>query len=518
MVTGMNRREALLAMGSAALGILGPSAKSLTFASQSGQAFSRGTVVQLAKDLAAKGFEPPAEVPALFREFGYDQYRDIRFKKDLAWWAGEERGFAVELLHGGFIYKTPVQIHIVEDGRPKPVRYSSDLFDFGPNLNVPPIDGEPLFSGIRLLAPINTPSHYDEFAVFQGASYFRALGAGQIYGGSARGLAVDTGEPKGEEFPFFRSFWIEQPAGKSKTIVVHALLDSVSVTGAFTFRIKPGHVTEMDVQATLFARKDLDHLGLAPLTSMYLFASSERPRFDDYRTAVHDSDALAVHGKDGGWLVRPLANPKNLQVSSFSDSSIKGFGLQQRARRFSDFNDLEARYELRPSAWVEPKVDWGEGQVELIEIPSDREFNDNIVAFWRPPKRLAAGQELSYAYWLHWGRPVVERHLARVAYTRGGLTLDQARRLFVVDFHIPGLAITGSRAPLASSFGEDIEPRVSASKGMIKNVVGQAYAAEGGYRVTFELDVNGVDLSELRLRLTRGGETISETWVYRWTA
>jgi len=512
----MNRREALLTAGGAVLGILGPSSKAPTLASQSEHEFSRGTVVQLAKNIAARPFKAPQEVPRPFGKLGYDEYRDIKFKRDRALWAGEDRGFAIELLHSGFIYKTPVQVHTVVEGKPKPVRYSSELFDFGPNLNVSPIEGEQLLSGFRLLAPINSISHYDEFAVFQGASYFRAVGAGQIYGASARGLAVDTGEPKGEEFPLFRSFWIEKPEGKSKTIFVHALLDSVSVAGAFTFRIRPGAVTEMDVQATLFARSDLDHLGLAPLTSMYLFDSLERSRFDDYRAAVHDSDTLAVHGKDSGWLVRPLANSKRLEVSSFSDSSIKGFGLEQRARRLSDYHDLEARYELRPSTWVEPRLGWGEGNVELIEIPSDREFNDNIVAFWRPPKRLAAGEELSYAYWLHWGQPVGERQLAWVTHTRGGLTLDQTRRHFVVDFSLPDL--DSSREPKASSFGEAIVPRVSASKGTIKNVVGQIHTVEDGYRVTFELDVSGVDVSELRLRLTRGEETVSETWVYRWTA
>jgi glucans biosynthesis protein len=511
----MNRREFLLAAGSGALGALGSGTISPAVAAEARQGFSRATVVDIARDLAGKVFEPPAEVPQPFADLGYDQYRDIRFKKDLAWWTGEERGFTLEPLHAGFIFKTPVDIHIVENGNMRPIRYASRLFDFGPRLNVPPTEGVALFSGIRLLAPINTIGRFDEFAVFQGASYFRALGAGQTYGASARGLAIDTAEPKGEEFPIFRSYWVERPERKAKTIVVHALLDSVGVTGAFTFGIRPGRITEMEVQATLFARRELGHLGLAPFTSMYLFASPERPRFDDYRDAVHDSDTLTITGSDSGWIARPLANPKTLQVSSFTDSRVRGFGLQQRARRFSDFKDLEARYELRPSVWAEPKLGWEAGQVELVEIPTDREFNDNIVALWRPHKPLRPGQSLSYVYWLHWGPPVVETQLARVKGTRQGLTLDHARRLFVVEFESPKSAVSASRSTLG--LGNDVMPRVSASKGAIKNVVGQHNAIEGGYRVTFELDVGGVDLSELRLHLTRHNETISEVWVYRWT-
>jgi glucans biosynthesis protein len=318
----MKRREFLLAAGSGALGALGLGTISPAAAAESSQGFSRATVVDIARDLAGKAFEPPAEVPKPYADLGYDQYRDIRFKKDLAWWTGEDRGFTLELLHAGFIFKTPVDIHIVEYGNARPIRYASWLFNFGPRLTTPSIEGAPLFSGIRLLAPINTIGRFDEFAVFQGASYFRALGAGQTYGASARGLAIDTAEPKGEEFPIFRSYWVERPERKAKTIVVHALLDSAGVTGAFTFGIRPGRVTEMEVQATLFPRRELGHLGLAPFSSMYLFASPERPRFDDYRDAVHDSDTLTITGSDSGWIARPLANPKTLQVSSFIDSKV----------------------------------------------------------------------------------------------------------------------------------------------------------------------------------------------------
>ena len=505
----MNRREFALAAGGAAIEML--LRPSLALATQrAAGGFGRGNVVELARDLAGKEYRHPSKVPELFGKLGYDQYRDIRFRPELGFWVGEHRGFTLELLHAGFIYKTPVDVYVIEARTPIPVRYTTRLFNFGPQLEVPPLHDQPLFSGVRLRAPINAPDRLNEFVVFQGASYFRAVGAGQTYGLSARGLAVNTAEPTGEEFPAFRTLWVERPEPGAKTVVVHALLDSPSVTGAYTFRMTPGQETLMEVEATLFARSQLKHLGIAPLTSMYFFASPEAHKFDDYRPRVHDSDTLAIAQADE-WVMRPLANPRQLQVSAFQTSALRGFGLQQRASHYADYKDLEARYELRPSTWVEPKEDWGEGRVELIEIPSEREFNDNIVAFWRPAQPLGAGESQTYSYWLRWGDPVSQKQLARVAETRTGLTLDHARRLFIVDFAAPEIGSS------ASFFKSDMPPQVFASQGVLKNIVGQPNVATGGFRVSFELDVSGIELSELRLVLVRDDQVISETWLYRWT-
>jgi periplasmic glucans biosynthesis protein len=509
----MNRRDFVLAAGSVVLNAASPTFGTSVLAKQSEGPFSRTALVALARDRAKHRFQPPSEVPAPFAELGYDQYRDIHFKKELAFWSGEQRGFTLELLHAGFIYAAPVDIHLVEDGIATPIPYSSHFFDFGPNLSVPTTHDQPLFSGIRLRFPINTPDVLDEVAVFQGGSYFRSLGEGQVYGASARALAIDTGAPTGEEFPFFRSFWIERPDPGTKTAVVHALTDSPRSTGAFTFHIWPGHSTLMEVEATLFAREELPNLGLAPLTSMYLFGPMERSRFPDHRVAVHDSDALAIAERAGRWTLRSLANPKMLQISSFMADDCRGFGLQQRADDYVDYKDLEARYELRPNIWVEPKRSFGEGKVQLVEIPTDREFNDNIVAFWRPTDSLPRGESLSYAYWLQWGAPVFDGSLALVSDARGGLTLDHKRRLFVVDFAPP---VSGSETA-EDVFAGTLAVEVSASAGVLGNVVGQLNRETGGYRASFELDVSGVDLSELHLLLTRENEPISETWLYRWT-
>jgi glucans biosynthesis protein len=265
----------------------------------------------------------------------------------------------------------------------------------------------------------------------------------------------------------------------------------------------------MDVEVTLFARRELRHLGIAPLTSMFFFAQRER-QFDDYRTAVHDSDSLIIARKDGVWLNRPLANPRTLQVSSFGDEHFVGFGLQQRARSFWDYDDLEARYELRPSVWVEPKDDWGPGQIELVEIPTGSEFNDNIVAFWRPATPLTAGKSQSYEYWIRWGAPVTEIRLARVSKTQSGKIANGEGRLFVIDFDQP-------RGDGVWKNWNDTVPKASASAGIIRNVRGEPNPFTGGYRSTFELVPQEAELSELRFVLLQSEQPVSEVWLYRWT-
>jgi periplasmic glucans biosynthesis protein len=507
----MNRREFGAVAGAAALGSLA-AASPLRGAEPGSAGFSHATVVRMARELARQPYQAPASIPQPFADLNYDQYRDIRFNRNASLWLGEDRGFSIEFLHAGFIFKAPIEVNVVEGGTARPITYSPDMFQFGPLVGAPPTESQYLLSGIRIRAPLNSLEEMDEVAVFQGASYFRAVGAGQNYGISARGLAIDTAQPKGEEFPQFRTFWIERPARAAKLLTVHALLDSVSATGAFTFSISPGESTLMGVDAQIFARSDINYLGLAPLTSMYLFGGMDPVRFDDFRAAVHDSDGLGFWRSNGEWVWRSLANPKTLQISVFRENSPKGFGLSQRSRNYEDFLDLEARYEKRPSLWVQPKSSWGEGQIELIEIPAEKEIHDNIAALWRRLPGLKVGESLAYGYWLRWGEPVAESVLAQIVAARSGLSLNKQRRLFVVEYAHPDWP------GAAWSFGDDIEVHVSASRGNVANVVGGRNHENGRYRVSFELDVSGVELSELRLVLKRAGEPISETWLYRWTA
>jgi glucans biosynthesis protein len=509
----MNRRDILQALGSLAL-LGAPLGVDFAAAQDSDsqlrlgapEPFTASTVRDLAESLSREPFNRRvAELPGELGNLTYDQYRDIRFRPEASIWRGDGRGFAVDLLHSGSIFKTPVDIFLVEHGEARQVGYDPNLFTFGPQVPPPPADANLPYSGFRLRHPLNRPDYMDEFGVFQGASYFRAVAKGQLYGLSARGLAINTASPKGEEFPYFRAFWIERPQPESKVIVVYALLDSPSTTGAYRFTLRPGEVTIIDVELTLFPRVEITHIGFGVLTSMFLFDPTNRNRFDDFRPAVHDNHGLLMWTGNGEWLWRPLANPTLLQTSAFLDSNPRGYGLAQRRREFSYYEDTEAHYELRPTCWVEPVGDWGKGHVELVEIPTDKEVNDNIVVYWRPQQPVPQKQPFSLTYRLHWGQeaPRHER-LATIEATRIGLNQTGDKRLFVLDIsNIPEL--------------EGAVPHIGASAGTVSNVVVRPNPDDKTRRVSFELDTADNDLIELSLRMKKGDQSVSETWLYRWT-
>lgn len=471
--------------------------------------FPEDYVAGLARAMASKPYvEQKVELPEGLSDLGYDQYRDIRFNPDRSIWKGQAPGFSLDLFHTGFFYLTPVDIHLVADGEQRKLRYVPELFNFGPSVKAPTAEKDLHYSGLRIRFPLNRPDYGDEFAVFQGASYFRAVAKGQLYGLSARGLAIDTAQPKGEEFPVFRAFWVRKPEADSPALVVYALLDSPSCAGSFRFTLRPGDETLMDVEHKLFPRRDLEHVGFAPLTSMFLFDDKNRSRFDDFRSAVHDSDGLSMLTGQGEWLWRPLGNPAKLQVSAFVDTSPRGFGLMQRKRQYNQYLDLEARYERRPSLWVEPVGDWGSGHVELVEIPSAREVNDNIVAYWRPKDPVKKDTEYSLTYRLHWANdwPLDGKAgMARASFSGAGLNFEQTRRQFIIEF---------TDGDLSGNLTAD----VTASAGEIANVVPHVNSETGGYRLSFELDPKGADAIELRALLLRDGKPVTETWLFRWTA
>ncbi len=476
--------------------------------------FDGSTVKRLARDRAATAYKAAdRNLPEALSKIGYDDYRTIRFDPAQSLWRGAGLPFEAQFFHRGWLYPDRVDIFEVVDGTAQPIVYRPDMFTFGPGLQQPQVGsaGDLGFAGFRLHAPINRPDYYDEVCVFLGASYFRAVGKREGYGLSSRGLSLKTGDAGGEEFPAFRSFWLERPQKGTNSIVVHALLDSPSCAAAIRFSIRPGDDTIMDMETALYPRVDLTEVGVGNGTSMFYFAASDRNGIDDYRRAVHDSDGLMMATGRGEQVWRPLANPQKLQISSFADTSPRGFGLVQRHRDFTDYEDLEAHYERRPSLWVEPIGDWGEGQVQLIEIPTKDEVHDNIVAFWRPKQKLLAKSEVNYTCRLHWADlPPVQSQLARFTAFRAGTGTTQNARLFVLDLAGDALKVlTG-----------DIKPRVeiSADKGKIENVVALAASEIGGWRVSFELLPNGADSIELRLVLMNGDAKLSETWLYRWTA
>ncbi len=482
-------------------------------------AFGLDDVARRARRLAAEDYREPRAVPEWLREISYDQYRDIRFRPERALWRGTGLPFSVQFFHPGLFYERAVAIRVVDRaGNVAPVAFSPDQFDYGRNEFESRVPQDLGFAGFRVHYPIKRESYHDEAAVFLGASYLRAVGRDHVYGISARGLAIDTALASGEEFPWFRAFWLVRPPPGAKELTLYALLDSPSLTGAYRFVVAPGPQTRIDVEMRLFARSGVGKLGIAPLTSMFLRGeSSTELEAADYRPEVHDSDGLLVAAASSEWLWRPLANPRRLSVSSFALAGLRGFGLLQRDRSFDHYQDLEARPDLRPSVWVEPKGDWGAGRVELVEIPTRDETNDNVVAHWVPNAELVPGEPLERAYSLYWygddrARPPGGR---AVATRRDAGTREDALRL-IVDFEggalrrLPEDAVVEGLVSVASASdaGAGARPAELLEQQVIRN------PATDGWRLVFQLRPPDDGPVELRAFLRHGDDVLTETWTY----
>ncbi len=472
-----------------------------------------------AKALAAKPYTThESRVPDSLRNLTYDQYRDIRFDPARAWWLREKLPFQLQFFHPGFIYNKTVQLSTIDSsGTEDPVEFTTKLFSYGKNTDLGNVPTDVGFTGFRIHYALNNPAYLDELAVFQGASYFRALGQKMRYGLSARGLAINTAEPGGEEFPIFEEFWVKRPSADSKDVVVYALLDSPSVAGAYRFTIKPGPSTVMDVKAAIYLREGapVKVLGLAPLTSMFWFGENSASREGDLRPEVHDSDGILMERGTGEWVWRPLTNPAAVSVAAFVDDNPKGFGLVQRDRAFSNYEDMEAAYHLRPSAWVEPIGQWGRGSVRLVELPTPDETNDNIVAFWTPETLPSAGKPLVFEYRLHWflekqagakGPPAGFAAATRQGFSK---THEPELRRFWVDF---------DGAYLQTAASPKIEAVVTVGDGakLVHQDV-QKNHYNGTWRVAFAIKPDGSGKPvELRCFLKREPHILTETWSYLW--
>jgi periplasmic glucans biosynthesis protein len=470
--------------------------------------FTFDTLLADAKRRAAAAYSPQrSNVPAVLDKLSPEQYRSIQFNPDAGIWRAEGLPFHLELLRAHHAVQAAVTVSTVEDGMATDVVPTPAMFENAPGLPAQLDKASIPLSGFRLRSHINSKKIWDEFLVFQGASYFRAVAQNLLYGLSARGLAINTAEPSGEEFPAFTHFWVERPGPHASTVVIYALLESESTTGAYRFTVQPGVETLTDVDLTLFPRTEMRVVGIAPLTSMFLFDETNRGRLDDYRPEVHDSDGLQIESISGEHIFRQLANPIKLQVSTFTTQAPRGFGLVQRSREQGDFQDFDAQYERRPSAWIEPTGEWGAGAVELVEIPSGRETNDNIVAFWRPGQPLTPGHPAHFAYRIVWSALApLPKSLGKTIATRSGASLDGKRRVFLLDFVGAGEKVDGLHLDLA------------ASAGRISNATLMSNGALHGLRASFEVDPRDAELIEMRLRIMRGDRPVTETWLYRWTS
>lgn len=449
------------------------------------------------------------------KSMDYQTYRAIRFDASKSLWH-DENDYEVQFFHPGFLYQQPVSVVQVDSqNQVHPVAFDSDSFRYDGSAQ--PLAGLTVantgFAGFRVHYPIKNNQYKDEFAVFLGASYFRLVGKNQVYGISARGLAIDTALPKGEEFPHFTQFWLIEPA-KGQPLTVYARLESPSVAGAYKFVITPGEDTNVDVQAWLFARNDVTKLGVAPFTSMFLYGENTAKRPDDYRPEVHDSDGVMMVTGNDETIWRPLTNPARLQITSLSADQPKGFGMLQRDTQWQSYLDAEANYHLRPGLWVAPHAGFGKGRLELVEIPTRSETHDNIVAYWVMDEPFVAGQSRYLSYTLSTVEGMGDKSaLAQVELTRQGASVlpgEKSKdttppRQFVVDFALPA----------GQQFSaETLALSLSTSKGKISQP--RVYPVKGGkaLRAVFLLTPQDKEAADMRLYVTSNDQRISEVWNY----
>jgi glucans biosynthesis protein len=475
-------------------------------------------VAELARKNAQAPYRPgQAQLPADLLELDYDGYRQLRFQPAMALWRDARLPFEAMFFHLGKHHRQPVRIHELSPQGERRIPYRSDQFDFGKGAPSPQRWGDLGFAGLRIHYPLNNAGYKDELIAFLGASYFRALGSGQQYGLSARGLAIDPTGGSGEEFPAFTDFWLERPAADAKQLTIHALLDSPRATGAYRFDITPGAETVSRVRARIFLRptpgKPIATLGIAPLTSMFFFGENQ-PRRADFRPEVHDSDGLMVATGSGEWLWRPLQNPARPTATSFAMESLRGFGLMQRDRAFASYEDVEARYERRPSAWIRPLGDWGPGRVELLQLPTPDETHDNVVAYWVPAVLPAPGTPLDFAYEIGWQGDKQQQPPGSwatqsrrgIGYLRESASAPADQVQYVVDFAGPALEALPADAAVRAVVSAD-------SNGRLLEQLAYRNPATQSWRMTVRVQrLDATRPVELRAFLQHDNHILSETW------
>lgn len=471
--------------------------------------FDFAQVVEMAKRLADRQMEVKNNLPPELNALDYDAHRGIRFRPKKAVWGGQKSNFSIQLFHRGWLFKDKVNIHLVEEGGVKKLSYRPELFQFDTPIKAEKLPADLGFAGFRVHYPLNRKDYADELIVFLGASYFRALSRGQVYGASARGLAVDVATDRAEEFPVFTDFWVERPDPGADTLTIIALMESTGATGAYCFTVRPGAPTCIDVRAELFPRHEAKKFGLAPLTSMFYYDQRHpRPR-DDYRPEVHDSDGLLITQQNGEWLWRPLDNPEKVRVSRFQTEGPVGFGLIQRDRDFDHYRDMEAMYHRRPSIWVQPGRDWPAGVVELLEIPTDNEFADNVVAYWVPADGLFHNKSVRLSYRLSFpdGDPEAHRGGKCVARYEVPAPDGQGQR-FILDFAGDGLESLPAGAKLESVI------RCSTGKAVSHGL--QKNGDNRHWRLIFDYHPEGSQTADIRVFLKHDNDVLTETWSGQW--
>ena len=471
--------------------------------------FNWDQVVNWANDMAREPFQP--KLPSdreIIGKIDFDAYQQIKYRPDQAIWPARD-SYPVELFHVGKYFMEPVRIFTVTDGQSREVQYNPELFSYGRADFAKALPPETGFAGFRVMRSANEP----DWIAFLGASYFRTTGETRQYGMSTRGLALNIGLPREEEFPRFTNFWIE-PLGTPEGIMIYALMESPSVTGAYKIKATRGQGIVTEVECVINARQDVERLGIAPLTSMFWYGKNNRGHGSDWRPEIHDSDGLAIWSGSDERIWRPLNNPPVTKLSSFLDKNPKGFGLLQRERDFKAYEDDGVFYNRRPSVWVEPLGEWGEGAIQLLEIPTDDETEDNIGAFWSPKEPFTTGKRLHLNYRLYWRNDSPFPHPnGRVLATRigaggipGGPKRDRVVK-YVIDFD------GGVLGQLTND--DNVRLKVTASRGQFDSVAAYRVVDAPYWRAIFDYTPDGKETGDLRAYLDQNGKALTETWIYQ---
>ncbi len=520
----LSRRQTLWAL--AGLAVASTALTPMAFAAGEAPSlpFSFDALTERMRERASEPYAlDEAPLPDLLKSLTYDSYRLIQARDERAVALSNGFGYFIEPFHLGWLFQQPVEMYRVESGKATPIPFSAADFNYHDAAVAAQMAAIELpgVAGFRIDCPLNAPGQMAELVSFLGASYFRALGRGNAYGASARGAVLNSWLSQPEEFPRFSRFYVE-PADYGTPLTIYAELDGPSIAGAFRFVFDPAteqrQDTIVEVTARFFFRADVAEMGIAPLTSMYLYSDANRSQFDDYRPQVHDSDGLFMDGGTGEVAWRALNNPPALANSYFTHTNPRAFGLMQRSRDFDAYQDTGARYDLRPSILVEPIGDWGEGSVRLIENPIKLEAEDNIGAFWVPKTPYRAGDSAEFSYRLHWGDllPPTDAQLAYVAATRGGqggvsgVENKATLRKFVIDF--VGDAISGLDPEKL-----DAVTTLSGDGKVTFNAISKV-PETGAMRLAIDAEIDSKNPVELRAYLVGGGRQLTETWLYQWRA
>ncbi|WP_370654062.1 glucan biosynthesis protein G [Methylophaga sp.] len=497
----------------------------LLMLSVNSHAFSLEDVAEKAQALVKQEYvKPQSNLPVEFSQMQFADYMKIQPIAEKFHWNDQQTPFRLAFYHQGMHFKVPVKINEILPNGITEITYDPEDFTFGDLTFDKATTAQLGYAGFRVLYPINKADKYDEIMSVLGASYFRVIGKDQVYGLSGRGMNIDTAvsDDIAEEFPEFREFWIQRPKSGEDNLVIYALLDSPSATGAYRFDLQPGTATVLDVEAKVYLRKQVHELGLATLTSMFLYDGRQPPSQHNFRPQIHDSNGLSIHAGNGEWIWRPLNNPDGVSVSTWQIENPKGFGLLQRGREFSRFQDLDDLYHLRPSGWIETKSDWGKGRIKLIEYRTADETNDNVGAFWIPDKIPAFGQPIELAYRIHWtlDEPsLADPNIAWVAQTLRSAGEDKQANL-IRDLDETILLQVDFAGPVLAERGEYQMPMTQISISEHAEVLSSQLrynSAIKGWRLIMRTRIHDPNkVVEMRAALVdENQQPLSETWSYQ---